>query len=91
MILQQLQQVNEETNQARFIKRIVTPTTPDVGDPASPLPSRMPMMNQQMLHFVQATLQQKSIHPIDPRDRNDEKIILELYSSFIQSLIYCSL
>jgi hypothetical protein len=25
--LQQLQQINEETNQARFIKRIVTPDT----------------------------------------------------------------
>jgi hypothetical protein len=34
--LQQLQQINEETNQARFIKRIVTP---DTTDPAASTPT----------------------------------------------------
>jgi hypothetical protein len=31
--LQQLQQINEETNQARFIKRIVTPDTTEPSTP----------------------------------------------------------
>jgi hypothetical protein len=38
--LQQLQQVNEETNQARFIKRIVTPASPEATtEPATPPPT----------------------------------------------------
>jgi hypothetical protein len=35
--LQQLQQINEETNQTRFIKRIVTPDT--MEPPPPPLPT----------------------------------------------------
>ena len=37
--LQQLQQINEETNQARFIKRIVTPETTDPTPPPPLTPS----------------------------------------------------
>ncbi len=33
--LQQLQQINEETNQARFIKRIVTPDTTEPPPPTT--------------------------------------------------------
>ena len=64
--LQQLQQVNEETNQARFIKRIVhssspdptlTSTEPTTTTMTKPLDARMEMLNNHLdlyHNFVQA-------------------------------------
>ena len=78
--LQQLQQINEETNQARFIKRIVTP---DTSEPATPTDE-----------FVNAatppvsTANHTTTTTATSSDARGEmlKDNLELYSAFIQSL-----
>jgi E3 ubiquitin-protein ligase TRIP12 len=82
--LQQLQQINEETNQARFIKRIVTPTTPDISDPASPS-STLPNDESINSPSPQTTTITTVNNPIDHR-QEILKDNSDLYNSFIQSL-----
>jgi E3 ubiquitin-protein ligase TRIP12 len=80
--LQQLQQINEESNQARFIKRIVAPNSPDATEPTSPPPSLSadeptntpPPQTTTALH-----------HPNDVRAEL-LKDNIELFNSFVQSL-----
>ncbi|CAF3579298.1 unnamed protein product [Rotaria socialis] len=76
--LQQLQQINEETNQARFIKRIVAPETTD-STPES-IDESTNTNNRQL---TAATTTANS--SVDARTEM-MKDNMELYSSFIQSL-----
>ena len=78
--LQQLQQVNEETNQARFIKRVINS---DVTDPTSPSPS-LSTEESSATSLPQTTPATVS-NPIDPREEllRDNP---ELFNSFVQSL-----
>jgi len=69
--LQQLQQINEETSQGRFIKRIVTPSTPDITDTPS------------LTSDQSATTTMNNT--TDPREEIF-KDNLELFHSFVQSL-----
>ena len=69
--LQQLQQINEETNQARFIKRIATPELNTDSPPAAPTDES----NRQTTTSVSADARIEML-----------KDNLELYQSFIQSL-----
>ncbi|UJR08940.1 hypothetical protein I4U23_013192 [Adineta vaga] len=72
--LQQLQQINEETNQARFIKRFVTPDTSEPPTDITDEPTN--------------TLRQPTTTTVSNSDARTEmmKDNMELYSSFIQSL-----
>ncbi|UJR37286.1 hypothetical protein I4U23_029995 [Adineta vaga] len=78
--LQQLQQINEETNQARFIKRVVTPNSPDPVQSPSPSPSlstdelpNPPSTTAKVTNTVDARIEALKENP-------------DLYNSFIQSL-----
>jgi E3 ubiquitin-protein ligase TRIP12 len=82
--LQQLQQINEETNQARFIKRIVTPISPDITEPTSPSPS-LSTDESTTTQPVQTIATTTINNSIDPR-QEILKDNIELYHSFIQSL-----
>lgn len=95
--LQQLQQINEETNQARFIKRIVTPdttepSTPTEYDEYSFLPqnqifiSSFPRIStDESTNSTRPVVTATTISSSDARTET-LKDNLELYSSFIQSL-----
>ena len=88
--LQQLQQVNEETSQARFIKRVVAPPSPDAVDPTSPPPSlsndeATNLSLPQLTTTATPTAATTTTTSTDPR----EEIIsdnIELFTSFVQSL-----
>ena len=86
--LQQLQQVNEETSQARFIKRVVAPSSPDATDPSSPSPS---LSNEEATNLsmpqitTTATTTATTTNPTDPRE-DVLKENIELINSFVQSL-----
>ena len=73
--LQQLQQINEETNQARFIKRIVTPDTTEPPTPTD---------ESTNTNLPVATTNTTTVSS-DARTET-LKEHLELYSAFIQSL-----
>ena len=79
--LQQLQQINEETNQARFIKRVVTPNSPDPIQPPSPSPS----LSMDEVPNPPSSTTTTVTNPADPRVEA-LKENPELYNSFIQSL-----
>ncbi|CAF1012039.1 unnamed protein product [Adineta ricciae] len=72
--LQQLQQVNEETNQARFIKRIITP---DTSEPPTEI------TDESTNTLRQATTTTNSISDARTEMMKDN---IELYSTFIESL-----
>lgn len=77
--LQQLQQINEETNQARFIKRIVTP---DTTEPSTPTDESTNNINPPV-----TTTTNTATTNISSDARSEMlKDNLELYSAFIQSL-----
>ncbi|CAF3596770.1 unnamed protein product [Rotaria sp. Silwood1] len=73
--LQQLQQINEETNQARFIKRIVTPDTTEATTTIADSNDESTNTNRQL------TTNNSSDARTEMMKDN-----IELYSSFIQSL-----
>ena len=77
--LQQLQQINEETNQARFIKRIVTPDTTE-----PPTPTETPT-EESTSSTRQPPATTTTTTSSDARTEM-MKENLDLYSSFIQSL-----
>jgi len=80
--LQQLQQINEETNQARFIKRIVTPISSDAIDPTSPSPS---LSTDELTNLPIPQMTTTINTPIDSR-QEILKDNIDLYNSFVQSL-----
>ncbi|CAF0889005.1 unnamed protein product [Adineta steineri] len=80
--LQQLQQINEETNQARFIRRIANPNSPDPIQPSSPSPS---LSIEESAENSPSTTAATTTNSVDPRTEvlKDNS---ELYNAFIQSL-----
>ncbi|CAF3116374.1 unnamed protein product [Rotaria sp. Silwood2] len=78
--LQQLQQINEETNQARFIKRIVTPDTTETTTTAT-----TDSIDESTNSSRQSTATTTTNNSSDARTEM-MKDNIELYSSFIQSL-----
>ncbi|CAF1553813.1 unnamed protein product [Adineta ricciae] len=79
--LQQLQQINEETNQARFIKRVTTPNSPDpIHQPPSPSPS---LSTDEVPNPLPTTT--AITNSVDPR-LAALKENPELYNTFVQSL-----
>ncbi|CAF2672231.1 unnamed protein product [Rotaria sp. Silwood2] len=81
--LQQLQQINEETNQARFIKRLVTPGSPNPVESTTPPPSLSTdeLTNDSSSQPTTTILN----NSIDIRTET-LKDNIELYNSFVQSL-----
>ncbi|CAF3685930.1 unnamed protein product [Rotaria sp. Silwood1] len=81
--LQQLQQINEETNQARFIKRIVTPGSPNPIESTISPPS---LSTDESTNNVSPQPTTTTINnTIDVRTEI-LKDNIELYNSFVQSL-----
>ncbi|CAF4551202.1 unnamed protein product, partial [Rotaria sp. Silwood2] len=78
--LQQLQQINEETNQARFIKRIVTPDTTETTTTATDSIDESTNSSRQSTATITTTNNSSDARTEMMKDN------IELYSSFIQSL-----
>jgi E3 ubiquitin-protein ligase TRIP12 len=88
--LQQLQQINEETNQARFIKRIVTP---DTTEQSTEYEKQFYIMQKKKFFYFSTTDEstnstRQATTTNNSTDARTEmmKDNVEIYSSFIQSL-----
>ena len=79
--LQQLQQINQDTNQARFIKRVFTGASPDIAEPGSPPPT----LSNESTESVPSTAATTTANVADSRaDLLREN--LELFNTYVQSL-----
>ncbi|CAF0758204.1 unnamed protein product [Rotaria sordida] len=91
--LQQLQQINEETNQARFIKRVVTPGSPNPIESTSSPPSLSTDELGNNSSSPTTTTTTTTTPPITTTINNSSDVRtellkdnIELYNSFVQSL-----